>query len=341
MADFEARRPPAALDAPLARLDGARDQLTKAWLLRVVERAPLAEIERMPTDQIVRELPGLISQILAAVRQQALAGAGAAQPIAAGGMAGRLVELRGGDDRAAAAVARDAGALHSVLIEALERELRDLDREVFAAAVQHLATVFGALQAAAVEQLVERRSRELETLANTDALTGLFNLRYMQQQIRQLIGAHNRYGHPFALLLLDVDGLKRINDSYGHSAGDQALVGVANAIREVVRTVDTPCRLGGDEFCVLAPQQTASRGKALAERVADAVERLEAPGGRIGVSIGVVSCPQHAAERQRLLELADIAMYQAKAAGERVAIGSAAIAAQAEEGRRGGWERPH
>ena len=145
----------------------------------------------------------------------------------------------------------------------------------------------------------------------------------MQQHLNHLLGIQKRYGHPFALLLLDIDGLKRINDAYGSSAGDRTLIGVATAVGESIRTTDTPVRMGGDEFCVLLPHQTASRAKVLAERIAAAIERVENPASQpLGVSIGVVSCPLHATEADALLEVADGAMYRAKAAGERIAVGT-------------------
>ena len=115
-----------------------------------------------------------------------------------------------------------------------------------------------------------------------------------------------------------------MNDSFGHAAGDELLVGVAEAIRAATRSVDVPARIGGDEFCVLAPHQTASRATVLGERLAAGIEQIEAPtAAHVGVSIGVVPCPEHASEPERLLELADVAMYAAKAGGERVKIAEA------------------
>ena len=114
-----------------------------------------------------------------------------------------------------------------------------------------------------------------------------------------------------------------LNDAYGSSAGDRTLVGVATAVGESIRNVDTPVRMGGDEFCVLLPHQTASRARVLAERLASAIEEVDNPASQpLGVAIGVVSCPQHATDADGLLEIADGAMYRAKAAGERVAVGT-------------------
>jgi diguanylate cyclase (GGDEF)-like protein len=314
----DVRRLPAALDARLARLQDSREELAKAWLLRMLERASLDQIERLPTDRIARELPALISEILRAVAS--------AEPTdieADNGLrerAARVGELHGGEDASATDVARDLATLQSVLIGALRRELQDREPHVFAEAVDRLAEVFCGIQAAAIDELVGRRERELERLANTDPLTGLYNVRFVQEQLRQLLDLHRRYGHPFAVLLLDIDGLKRLNDSRGHAEGDRALVAVAGAIRAAVRRVDAPARIGGDEFCVVAPQQTAARARVIADRIATAIASLEEQGFSIGISIGVASCPQHAVDAERLLELGDEAMYRAKAAGVAVAV---------------------
>jgi diguanylate cyclase (GGDEF)-like protein len=316
--DPEIRRLPALLDGPIARLKEERAELAKEWLLRVLERASLEEIEQLPTERIVQDLPDLISDVLDAL--------GSDPPAEPDGdyreRAGRIAALRGHEMLAPAELARDIAALQLVVIEALGRELGDVEPQIVVSVAERLAAIFGAIQAAAVDELVRSRSEELEWLANTDALTGLYNLRYLQAHLRHLLGIQKRYGHPFAVLVLDIDGLKRINDAYGHAAGDKTLTGVAQAIRDSIRTIDTPVRMGGDEFCILAPHQSAAAAKVLANRLALAVEQIEAPeGSPVGVSIGVVSCPQHGTEPERLLEIADAAMYRSKASGKGVTVG--------------------
>ena len=321
MPDPKIRRLPAALDAALQRLAQSREEITKAWLMRVLERASLEEIERMQTDRVARELPELVADIVRAM------GEDPEHPgLEPGGerheRAGRLVAFRGRETPDPAELARDIAALQSVMIAALRPELGDLEPRVFADAAERLTWVFGAIHAAALDEVLGSRFRELEWLANTDSLTGLFNVRYLKQHIRHLLRVHKRYGHPFAVVLLDIDGLKRINDAHGHAAGDRALMGVAEAIRETIRSADTPIRMGGDEFCILAAHQTAELAEIAASRLCDAVTRVQTPdGASVGVSIGVVSCPQHGVDADRLLELADAAMYRAKGAGQRVAVG--------------------
>ena len=134
---------------------------------------------------------------------------------------------------------------------------------------------------------------------------------------------------------MDIDGLKRINDAHGHAAGDRVLLQVAMSIRRSIRSVDTPARLGGDEFCVLAPNQDAGHAAALGERLAAAItEQAGAPETPpVGISIGVVSCPEHGEEAEALMDLADRAMYRAKASGESVALADAGDTQVAEEAK--------
>ena len=160
-------------------------------------------------------------------------------------------------------------------------------------------------------------------------------MRHLQTQMRHNLGLVKRYQQPFALLVIDVEGLKRVNDGQGHQAGDRVLVQVGLAMRRTLRVVDTPARIGGDEFCVLAPSQTAEAARPLAERLADEIagETAEGDSGPgVGAAIGVVSSPEHGDDAETLLEAADQAMYRAKAAGEPVAVGEPIADAQSANG---------
>jgi diguanylate cyclase (GGDEF)-like protein len=305
--------------APIERLEETRGELAKTWLLRVVEQSSLEEIERLPTPRIARELPELIGEIARAADEEQPAGAGVE-------WAKRLAELTGRGGTIDSQLIRDVAGLQSVMVTALHRSLRSLDPAETLRVVERLTDLFGTLQADAVEEVMRQRSRELEWLGTTDELTGLHNARYLQQHMHHLLGVQRRYGHPFALLQVDIDGLKRINDAYGQAAGDRTLVDVATALGEAIRAVDTPIRMEGDEFCVLLPQQTAARARVLADRIAAAVSEVDGPAGQaLTVAVGVVSCPQHATEVDDLLAMADSAMYRAKAAGERVAVGDGSV----------------
>ena len=173
---------------------------------------------------------------------------------------------------------------------------------------------------------MQTRSRELESQANTDPLTGLGNLRALQRQLGSLLDVHKRYSHPFGLLLMDIDGLKRINDSHGHQAGDRVLMQVAMSLRRSIRSVDTAARIGGDEFCVLAAragpeERREARRPASRRRSEEEVATPDEP--PVTISIGVAASPEHGDEAEALIDTADRAMYRAKAAGEGIARRSA------------------
>jgi diguanylate cyclase (GGDEF)-like protein len=318
------------IKGPLARLDRSRDELAKAWLVRLIERASLDEIKELPTDRIARELPELIGDIVTSVADAN--GAYALSEEQARRVAA-LAALRSGRETSAGDVARDVAALQAVLVRALREELAETEPERFAEAVEQLVDATGAIQAAATEELIRRRSRELESQANTDPLTGLGNLRYLQKQIDHLLAVHKRYARPFGVLLMDIDGLKRINDSHGHPAGDRVLMQVAMSLQRSTRSVDVAARLGGDEFCVLAPEQEPEAAATLAERLATAVrEEVATPDDPpVSMSIGVAACPSHGDDAETLIDAADRAMYRAKAAGESVALGEPPSADVAEE----------
>lgn len=307
---------------PLARLDRSRDELAKAWLVRLIERASLDEIRELPTERIARELPDLITEIVRAVSE------GEGDPFELtkdqAERAASLATMRGGTREVQAAdVARDVVTLQSVLVRALREEMGDADPAGVADAIEQLVEAIGGIQAAALEAHVQSRSRELESQANTDPLTGLGNLRALQRQLVSLVDVHKRYLHPFGLLLMDIDGLKRINDSYGHQAGDRVLMQVAMSLRRSIRSVDTAARMGGDEFCVLLPQQDLKSAAKLAARLATAVEEeVASPGDPpVTLSIGVAAAPEHGDDAEALIDTADRAMYRAKAAGEGIALG--------------------
>jgi diguanylate cyclase (GGDEF)-like protein len=320
---------------PIARVDRSREELAKAFLVRLIERASLDEIRDLPTERIARELPALISDILQSVAGN---GSNGSDPYKLADdqveRAVSLAALRGGRDASVSEVARDVASLQAVLVRALREELAENEPEQFADAVEHLVDATGAIQAAVTEELVRSRSRELESQANTDALTGLGNLRHLQREIAHLLDLQKRYDHPFGLLLMDVDGLKRINDSHGHQAGDRVLMQVAMSVGRSIRTVDIAARIGGDEFCVLAPEQDSVNILKLGERLNAAVaEEVATPDDPpVGLSIGAVSCPEHGTEAEVLIDIADKAMYRAKAAGEGVALGEAEAKDAAEEG---------
>jgi diguanylate cyclase (GGDEF)-like protein len=317
------------LDAPIAHLDERRGKLAKDWLLHVLDRSSLDEIEQLPTARVVRELPELIGELL--VEAAALGPPRrAASPTRDREWALHVAQLAGREPGDLGELSLDLALLQSVIVAELRRAASHFTPRDALETVERLAAIFAAMQVSAVGDALEiaaenpsaRGSDEPDQDgAAVDRLTGLYAGGYLDEQLGRLVGMHKRYGHPFAVLLLDVEGLKRINDAYGESAGDELLVGIAQTLGGTIRSVDMPVRMGGDEFCVVAPEQTASGGRALGHRIATALDRLNGPGGQPPhISIGVASCPQHGHEGGQLLERADGAMYRAKASGERVAV---------------------
>ncbi len=175
-----------------------------------------------------------------------------------------------------------------------------------------------------------RRQTQLRQLAQTDALTGLANLRAFRARLEDEVKRAQRYGTPFTCVMADMDYLKPVNDELGHAAGDRAIASVADVIRTELRETDFAARYGGDEFVVLLPHTTESEGRVFAERLCDRLREtaLEVTGRRLTVaaSFGVAElgpgAPDEAAEE--LVRRADEALYAAKRAGRgRVAVAGA------------------
>jgi diguanylate cyclase (GGDEF)-like protein len=171
-------------------------------------------------------------------------------------------------------------------------------------------TLFGYILGSRADRLVE--------LSRTDALTGLSNARALFERMDAELARSRRYRQPLSLLLVDLDGLKTINDRYGHRAGDEAIRSLANVIRSQLRRTDLGARWGGDEFAVLAPSTAKAAALALAERIREMVahERARWP---LSASVGVATIEPGADEAvvdsSTLMRAADAAMYEAKRAG--------------------------
>ena len=159
----------------------------------------------------------------------------------------------------------------------------------------------------------------LET-AVTDPLTGLYNRRHMENRLHEEVARAARHQEPVALLLIDLDGLKRINDLHGHEAGDIALKAVADSLRKGCRISDVAARFGGDEFAVLAPLTAAPEALKVAERIRTALKE-RSPAAPLSVSIGVTDNRDGSVTQpQKLYATADKALYTAKERGKDTAV---------------------
>ena len=157
-------------------------------------------------------------------------------------------------------------------------------------------------------------------LAFTDSLTGLYNRRYLMEQIEREFIRAERSKSPLSLIMVDLDGLKDINDSYGHHHGDAFLREVGRIIKVNTRASDVAARWGGDEFMLLATEADSASSSKIAERVRSQVGRyrMEINGRKVGITVsaGVVSYPAHASGISELIKNVDEAMYNAKRGGK-------------------------
>ena len=165
-----------------------------------------------------------------------------------------------------------------------------------------------------------QRFQQMREVAEHDELTRLYNRRHFENRLNEEMSRFSRYGQPFSLLLLDVDRFKRVNDTYGHAAGDEVLRGLARAIRETVRLTDYCARYGGEEFCILlpgiGPEEAFLSAKRIQKALASQVFSVCGRELRVTVSIGITGMyPGEHKDRNTILHEADSAMYAAKAAG--------------------------
>jgi diguanylate cyclase (GGDEF)-like protein len=155
-----------------------------------------------------------------------------------------------------------------------------------------------------------------EEAAFTDHMTGLANRRRFERQLEREVGRTLRYGHPFSLLMIDIDNFKNLNDSFGHDVGDDAIRRIGKVLREGTRGIDLAARIGGEEFAVLLVETSQEGGIEVAERLRLAIRTLEIPSaGQITASFGVAECPIDAQTANDILKAADVALYEAKRAG--------------------------
>lgn len=170
----------------------------------------------------------------------------------------------------------------------------------------------------------------LHTLATQDQLTGLQNVREFHHRLELELDRSRRFGHLFALLMIDVDHFKSVNDRFGHPAGDAVLKQIAERIRGSLRPSDLAARYGGEEFIVMLPETSASGAQALAERLctqirAQPMQINDSTRETVTVSVGLAVFPEDAEAADRLVAMADKALYAAKAAGRDRCVAYAAM----------------
>jgi diguanylate cyclase (GGDEF)-like protein len=178
-----------------------------------------------------------------------------------------------------------------------------------------LAKRFGDAAALALDNAQVRE--RLEHQAMTDPLTGLYNHRAFHERLRQALATASRSHEAVSVLMLDIDDFKRVNDIYGHGAGDEILRGLADTLKDSVRSSDVVYRLGGEEFAIVMVSRSPEHAETLAHRVVARVEATDFdPARRITISVGLARGPEHAMNPRELVACAEAAMMSAKARGK-------------------------
>ena len=166
---------------------------------------------------------------------------------------------------------------------------------------------------------LEESYRKLEIVSRTDKLTGLANRGFWQEKLIESVNLNNRYQTPFSLIMFDIDHFKRVNDTYGHQAGDIVLQGVAQTASEAVRVSDTLGRYGGEEFGIVMPETDAQGAAIFAERFRKKIEASEFIYNNtridITISMGIAQITENITTYDQWLENADQALYLAKNEG--------------------------
>ena len=179
--------------------------------------------------------------------------------------------------------------------------------------VQSFVGIVAVTNLALAAEVTERKRTDerVQQLVGTDPLTGLANYRRLIEALELEIKRHGRSGRPFAVLLFDLDGLKKLNDTHGHLAGSRALCRLAEVLRAHSRQIDTPARFGGDEFAVVLPETTAAQAQQIAERIRD---RIASDGENppISSAAGAAVFPDDGDSIDTLLSAADRALYGMK-----------------------------
>lgn len=166
---------------------------------------------------------------------------------------------------------------------------------------------------------IDELQEQLREQANRDPLTGLYNRRYLDSTLERELARCKRGGTPLALILIDIDHFKQVNDTYGHQAGDEVLLRLAAMLASMARAGDVACRYGGEEFLLLMPTMPLASARERAEALRAAFADVEVPFGafklRTTVSVGIAAYPGHGISADELIRNADTALYRAKNLG--------------------------
>ncbi|UUD64233.1 diguanylate cyclase [Pseudomonas seleniipraecipitans] len=186
--------------------------------------------------------------------------------------------------------------------------------------IEHLCLIIYDVTSVAVnKRQLQSMSDQFKHLSRTDRLTGLNNRGYWEEELKREYARHRRYGSSASLVIFDIDHFKKVNDTYGHQAGDTVIQSLAKIVSEQIRDTDIAGRYGGEEFVVLLPDVDAAGGRVFAERLRGVVERLQISHEGLvipfTVSLGVADLSEPCHDHQQLIERADQALYGSKRNG--------------------------
>ena len=164
---------------------------------------------------------------------------------------------------------------------------------------------------------LKERTRLLEEMATSDPLTGATNRRYFYDLLRLEVARSKRYAANISIAYIDIDNFKTINDSYGHGAGDEALVAVTSVLRQNLRNLDSVARFGGDEFTILLPETNAEDARKAIRKIGQILRKnIIVRGSAVTFSIGVVTFKEFPETKEQMIEAVDAVMYAAKKSGK-------------------------
>ena len=180
-------------------------------------------------------------------------------------------------------------------------------------------TLFDVTDTAISQREVQQAHADLEELSNRDPLTGVYNRRYMETELNKEFKRVRRHGGKLSVLFLDLDFFKKVNDTYGHQAGDQVLIEVTQRINEIARVTDCLARYGGEEFAIILPETDTSGGLIFANRVRELIEKTpvyyEEHAIALTASLGLSEYSDGIESHDALLDQSDKALYAAKKRG--------------------------
>ena len=301
------------------------------------ERASLLLRDTESSDFVIARATGLAEDVMRVARVRS--GEGIAGQVVA---SKQSLLVRGADD----APAGTRGGYRSTSFMSVPVLVNDEPRGVLNVAdrsdglpfeeadLQTLEILAGHIGAVLVQQ---EQGEALQRLAETDPLTWLFNRRHFDKRLEAETNRAMRSEQLLALLMIDVDKFKTINDRFGHRVGDHVLKSVAAAIKQAVRLYDVPTRYGGDEFAIILPEADTDVASRVGRRVLEKLEQGNIPsemregGMPLQLSIGIATFPRPLGDANALVEAADTAMYRAKSAGGGVRVWEHSFA----EGPRG------